>query len=104
MKVLLVCAAGMSTSMLMKKMEAYAKDNGIDLEIAARSFSELKDPADDGYDCILIGPQISYQKDKVVAKAQGPARRRHPHEGLRTPELPGDLRADRQDPGVGQHR
>ncbi len=71
MKVLLVCAAGMSTSMLMKKMEAYAKDNGIDLEIAARSFSELKDPADDGYDCILIGPQISYQKDKVVAKAQG---------------------------------
>ena len=49
----------------------YAKDNGIDLEIAARSFSELKDPADDGYDCILIGPQISYQKDKVVAKAQG---------------------------------
>ena len=71
MKVLLVCAAGMSTSMLMKKMESYAKDNGIDLEIAARSFSELKNPADDGYDCILIGPQISYQKDKVVAKAQG---------------------------------
>lgn len=71
MKVLLVCAAGMSTSMLMKKMEAYAKDNGIDLEIAARSFSELKNPADDGYDCILVGPQISYQKDKVVAKAQG---------------------------------
>jgi len=71
MKVLLVCAAGMSTSMLMKKMEAYAKDNAIDLEIAARSFSELKNPADDGYDCILIGPQISYQKDKVVAKAQG---------------------------------
>lgn len=71
MKVLLVCAAGMSTSMLMKKMEAYAKDNSIDLEIAARSFSELKNPADDGYDCILIGPQISYQKDKVVAKAQG---------------------------------
>ena len=71
MKVLLVCAAGMSTSMLMKKMEAYAKDNGIDLEIAARSFSELKNPADDCYDCILIGPQISYQKDKVVAKAQG---------------------------------
>ena len=42
MKVLLVCAAGMSTSMLMKKMEAYAKDNGIDLEIAARSFSDKK--------------------------------------------------------------
>ena len=71
MKVLLVCAAGMSTSMLMKKMETYAKDNNIDLEVAARSFTELKDPKDAGYDCILVGPQISYQKDKVVAKAQG---------------------------------
>lgn len=71
MKVLLVCAAGMSTSMLMKKMETYAKDNGIDLEIAARSFSELKEPKDAGFEVILIGPQISYQKEKVVAKAQG---------------------------------
>lgn len=71
MKVLLVCAAGMSTSMLMKKMDAYAAENGIDLEVAARSFSELKDPKADGYDCILIGPQISYQKDKVAKKADG---------------------------------
>ncbi len=71
MKVLLVCAAGMSTSMLMKKMDTYAKENGIELEIAARSFSELKNPANDGYEVILVGPQISYQKDKVVAKAQG---------------------------------
>lgn len=71
MKVLLVCAAGMSTSMLMKKMEKYASENGIDLEVAARSFTELKDPKDAGYECILVGPQISYQKDKVVKKAQG---------------------------------
>lgn len=71
MKVLLVCAAGMSTSMLMKKMESYATENGIDLQVAARSFSELKDPKADGYDCILVGPQISYQKDKVVKKANG---------------------------------
>ena len=71
MKVLLVCAAGMSTSMLMKKMESYAKDNGIDLEIAARSFTELKDPKDAGFEVILIGPQISYQEDKVIARAQG---------------------------------
>lgn len=71
MKVLLVCAAGMSTSMLMKKMETYAAENGIEIEVNARSFTELKDPADEGYQCILVGPQISYQKDKVVKKAQG---------------------------------
>ena len=29
MKILLVCAGGMSTSILMKKLEAYAADNGI---------------------------------------------------------------------------
>ncbi|WP_419030452.1 PTS sugar transporter subunit IIB [Collinsella stercoris] len=71
MKVLLVCAAGMSTSMLMKKMEGYAAENGIDIEVAARSFSELKDPKAAGYDCILVGPQISYQMDKIVKKADG---------------------------------
>ncbi|OUO18701.1 PTS sugar transporter subunit IIB [Collinsella sp. An307] len=71
MKVLLVCAAGMSTSMLMKKMDEYAAANGIDLEINAMSFSELKNPADAGYEVILIGPQIAYQKDKVIKKAQG---------------------------------
>lgn len=71
MKVLLVCAAGMSTSMLMKKMDAYAAEKGIELEVAARSFSELKDPKADGYDCILVGPQIAYQKDKIVKRADG---------------------------------
>lgn len=71
MKVLLVCAAGMSTSMLMRKMEAYAAENGVDVEVDARSFSELKDPKAAGYDCILVGPQISYQKDKIVKKADG---------------------------------
>lgn len=71
MKVLLVCAAGMSTSMLMKKMDSYAAENGIDLEVAARSFSELKDPKGEGYDCVLVGPQISYQKDKIVKRANG---------------------------------
>ena len=71
MKVLLVCAAGMSTSMLMKKMEEYAQANGIDLEINAQSFSDLKNPADAGYECILVGPLIAYQKDKVIKTAQG---------------------------------
>lgn len=35
MKVLLVCAGGMSTSILMKKMEKYAAEKGIEFEIAA---------------------------------------------------------------------
>lgn len=71
MKVLLVCAAGMSTSMLMKKMEDYAKDNNIDLQIDAMSVDAMKDPKDAGYQCVLMGPQVSYLKAKVEKKAQG---------------------------------
>ncbi len=61
MRVLLVCAGGMSTSMLMKKMSKYADEHGIELEIAARGANEVKDG--DGW-----GPQIGYQADKLKAK------------------------------------
>ncbi len=71
MKVLLVCAAGMSTSMLMKKMEDYAKDNNIDLTIDAMSVDAMKNPKDAGYECVLMGPQVSYLKAKVEKRAQG---------------------------------
>ncbi len=36
MRILLVCNAGMSTSMLVNKMKQYADQNGIPLEITAR--------------------------------------------------------------------
>lgn len=35
MKLMLVCNAGMSTSMLVSKIERAAKDQGIELEVAA---------------------------------------------------------------------
>ena len=54
MKVLLVCAGGMSTSILMKKLEKHAADKGIDFEIAAVGLSAYKDVCAN-YDCILMG-------------------------------------------------
>ena len=39
MKILLICAAGMSTSILMKKMIKYAGEQGMELEIAAKGIS-----------------------------------------------------------------
>ena len=71
MKLLLVCAGGMSTSMLMKKLEAYAAKEGREFEVAAIGVEELVNPADKGYDVILLGPQIAYRKDKIVKKCQG---------------------------------
>lgn len=72
MKIMLVCAAGASTSIVMKKMENYAADNGIDLEVKAYAFEEYEDRAAD-YDVILLGPQISYRLDTVKSTVTKPA-------------------------------
>lgn len=68
MKVLLVCAAGMSTSILMKKLEKHAAEQDIEFEIAATSVGNYQEVCAN-YDCILMGPQVSYQKDNVAANA-----------------------------------
>lgn len=65
MKILLMCAAGMSTSLLVTKMEKYAKEIGrIDLVIKAEPVEDLQENVDD-YDVFLIGPQVKY-KEKWV--------------------------------------
>lgn len=74
MKVLLVCAGGASTSILMKKLAKYAKEElGMDdFEIAAKSEKSVHPDRVVGvWDCILMGPQVGYLKDEVVANAGG---------------------------------
>ncbi|MFV0254662.1 MAG: PTS sugar transporter subunit IIB [Erysipelotrichaceae bacterium] len=64
MKILLVCAGGMSTSILMKKMEKYWAEQGEELNIEAvglGAYMEVKD----NYDIILMGPQVSYRLKDV---------------------------------------
>ena len=64
MKILLVCGAGMSTSILMNKMKKHAEDNGIELEISATSVESAAEVSAN-YDVILMGPQVSYRKAAV---------------------------------------
>lgn len=64
MKILLVCAAGLSTSILMKKLEKYAEQNGIELDIDAVGIGEYQETCAD-YDVLLLGPQVSYQLNTV---------------------------------------
>ncbi len=71
MKILLVCAGGASTSILMKKMMNYAEQQGIDLEIQAKGMMEYEDVAKD-FDLILLGPQISYKQEDIKAQSQKP--------------------------------
>ncbi len=59
-RILLVCSAGMSTSMLIKKMLAAAQKENIDIEVEAHSISEAK-AIGDQWDIILLGPQVKFQ-------------------------------------------
>ncbi|KUO71487.1 MAG: hypothetical protein APF77_14935 [Clostridia bacterium BRH_c25] len=63
MNVLLVCAAGMSTSLLVMDMKKYA---GEDAVIKAVAFSELEDVIKD-FDVILVGPQLRYKLNVIKA-------------------------------------
>lgn len=66
--ILLVCNAGMSTSMLVKKMQAEAKQQGLEVEINAKSLTEAKKNLGE-IDVIMIGPQIRYELNNVKAMA-----------------------------------
>jgi PTS system cellobiose-specific IIB component len=64
MKILLVCAGGMSTSILMKKMESFWKEAGEELDIKAVGLAEYQDVYQN-YDIVLMGPQVSYRLKEV---------------------------------------
>src|SRR5699024_1000068 len=59
MNIVLVCSAGMSTSMLVNKMLKSAEDRGIDAEINADAESQLKNQLNE-LDVVLIRPQVRY--------------------------------------------
>lgn len=68
MKILLICANGLSTSILMNKMQKWGKEKNIELEVRAVPMSEYLNVYKN-FDCILIGPQISYQYNEIKANA-----------------------------------
>ncbi|MEF9936929.1 MULTISPECIES: PTS sugar transporter subunit IIB [Carnobacterium] len=71
--IMLVCSAGMSTSLLVTKMEKAAEARGIDAEIFAVSASEADSNLESkDIDVMLLGPQVRFMKaqfePKVAAK------------------------------------
>ena len=66
-KIVLLCASGMSTSMLVMKMQEAAKADGYTCSIDAFSASEAATKAADA-DVVLLGPQIRFQKNKIAAQ------------------------------------
>ena len=62
--ILLVCTAGMSTSMLVNKMKKAAEESGIEANIEAKSLAEAKKQIAEA-DIVLLGPQIRYELKNV---------------------------------------
>ena len=67
LKIRLFCAGGMSTSLLVRKMEETAAAAGIEVDIRAHGVGSIERRLDETVDVVLIGPQVGYQKAQVKA-------------------------------------
>jgi cellobiose PTS system EIIB component len=65
MKVILVCAAGMSSSLLVVRILEAAKKRGINLDIDSTTTAELDLRRINQYDAIMLGPQVRYYKKRI---------------------------------------
>lgn len=67
--IMLVCSAGMSTSLLVTKMQKAAEEKGMDAEIFAVSASEADQNMDSkDIDVLLLGPQVRFMKAQFEQK------------------------------------
>lgn len=67
--ILLVCNAGMSTSILVRNMQKAAEELGVDASINAKSLTEAKKEGMDNADVVLLGPQVAYELKNVQEAA-----------------------------------
>lgn len=70
--ILLVCSAGMSTSLLVSKMQKVAAEKAIESDIFAVSASEVDQVmTKKDVDVLLLGPQVRYMKPQFEKKMSG---------------------------------
>lgn len=71
--ILLVCNAGMSTSLLVSKMQKAAEKDDITVNIAATASSDIKNKLQDvNPDVMMLGPQVRYLQKKLDAEYDFP--------------------------------
>lgn len=68
--IMLACAVGMSTSMLVQRMQDAAKAAGKDYKIFAKSTADIDSElaSAEKPDVLLLGPQVQYMKNEVKKK------------------------------------
>ena len=66
-RIVLICAGGMSTSVLMRKMKDAAEKFDIEVEIVAISESRFRE-FENKTDILILGPQIGFMLDDYKGK------------------------------------
>lgn len=69
-RILLACAGGMSTSLLMNKMKAEAERRGIEVSVDAGPEKGIEDRMG-SFDVLLLGPQVRYVLKNVAKICEG---------------------------------
>ena len=68
---MLVCSAGMSTSLLVTKMQKVAEERGLDTDIFAVSASDADNNLENkDVNVLLLGPQVRFMKGQFEQKLQ----------------------------------
>jgi cellobiose PTS system EIIB component len=65
MKVLFVCAGGMSSSIVVNALKKEAAKNGIEMNVLAIGTGEVEDEINNGWDICMVAPQIRHRFDSV---------------------------------------
>ncbi len=65
--IMLVCSAGMSTSLLVTKMEKAAAEKGLEAKIFAVAEAEAANHLDE-IDVLLLGPQVRFLEGNMKKK------------------------------------
>lgn len=69
-KILLVCNAGMSTSLLVTNMEKYAKKENIEITIMAVPLTQVDSVVND-WDIVMLGPQVRHCLNQIKKIVNG---------------------------------
>ena len=67
MKIVLCCAAGMSTSLVVERMKKAAAERGVETEIVAYGEPLVQKGLAETPDILLLGPQVRYLLNKMKA-------------------------------------
>ena len=65
-RIMLACAQGLSTSLLVAKMQQAAQAQVVDAKIWATSYLNIEDELGN-FDVLLVGPQVRHAMDDITA-------------------------------------